>query len=120
MGLIGIAYANNLSNIFSLIAIIYAMNKMNVLPKYAYFNRNNLFKNYLPYCKHVFPIALPMVIDVLCFEINSILIGIFKNDSYFGAHVIMCNIVSIFYAFPQGICATMCTLISNAIGQNKF
>lgn len=78
-----------------------------------------LFREYSKYCSIVFPIAMPMVLDIFCFEINSLLIGSLHVESAFSAHVILCNIVSIFYSVPLGLGAAICTLISNAVGQNR-
>ncbi|KAL4426645.1 hypothetical protein ABPG74_018723 [Tetrahymena malaccensis] len=119
LGLTGICMATNFTYLCSLICIIYMMKRMNVLPDFSQFDRKSLLKGYSSYCKYVYPIALPMVVDIFCFEINSILIGAMKNKAYFSAHVILCNIVSIFYSFPLGLGAALCTLISNAVGMNN-
>jgi len=59
-----------------------------------------------------------MVLDILCFEINSLFIGANLDDTAFAAHVVLCNVVSIFYCIPLGLAAAICTYISMALGKN--
>lgn len=48
-------------------------------------------------------IALPLFIDILGFEINSILVGLLGDLKQFGAHVAFCNYTSILFSFPVGM-----------------
>lgn len=75
------------------------------------------YKRYLGYCM---PFALPLVIDTFGFELNSILIGSMQIPKQFSAHVIMCNLASLVFSLPLGLCGALSTMISNAVGYNDY
>jgi len=119
LGLTGVILGTNV-NYFCLLVMAYFLAKkkqVNLLPE---FDTQAIFVNYKRYISFCMPIALPMVVDIFGFEINSLLIGSMKLEDQFSAHVIMCNMASLFYSFPLGLCGALCTMISNAVGENDY
>lgn len=119
MGFDGIIIATNINYFLLLLMVIWLAKKKNIdlVPE---LNIKHVLSNYQRYINYCIPIALPMVVDIFCFELNSLLIGTMKNESQFNAHIIMCNLASLFYSFPLGLCGALCTLISNAVGHNDY
>lgn len=68
------------------------MKKEGLMPT---FKTENLFINLTGYLKYTLPIALPVVIDIFCFEINAFLIGILHDLDIFSAHISISNFVNL-------------------------
>ncbi|EAS01037.1 MATE efflux family protein (macronuclear) [Tetrahymena thermophila SB210] len=116
-GFSGIIFATNINYFFLLLMAIWLAKKKNldIMPECKMDTVKVNYKKYIHFCM---PIALPMVVDIFCFELNSLLIGSMQIKAQFNAHIIMCNLASLFYSFPLGLCGALCTLISNAVGHN--
>lgn len=116
-GFTGIIISTNITNLVAVALIYLYMYRHQILPAHSV---KNLMCNMKQYVLIVLPIALPMQVDVFCFEINSLLIGYQKNVSQFGAHVAISNFIGFLYSFPSGLAGALCYLISNSFGQKTY
>ena len=74
MGLNGIIIATNINYLLLLIMAVLLAKKKNIDLK-PDLKMDTIMTNYKKYFNYCMPIALPMVVDIFCFELNSLLIG---------------------------------------------
>lgn len=117
-GFTGIIISTNLSYLSMLVMIIYFSKKKGIDLK-PNFDLQLILKNYKSYIVFCLHIALPSVIDSVCFEFNSILLGSLKIKSQFNAHVVYSNLSGLTFSLALGIGGALCTLISNSVGENN-
>ncbi|KRX07199.1 hypothetical protein PPERSA_00356 [Pseudocohnilembus persalinus] len=115
-GLQGAIYATNITYTINFIAMLVYLKYIGKTP---ILSTNHLMWNYQQYFKENSAIALPLQIDVLGFEINSILVGYLNDMKQFGAQVSFSNYSGLFFSVPIGIGVSIMLATSNAIGRNK-
>ncbi|KAL4505237.1 hypothetical protein ABPG72_016304 [Tetrahymena utriculariae] len=121
LGIYGIGISRAISEMLDFILLLYHIKQKHLCDEVwdISYSRQYLFSDWIPFLKISIPVGALVFLEWIFFEIQTILVGMIKDDKQLAGQTSFQSIILFFAMCPLGLSQTSNSYLSNAIGEGK-